>query len=121
MYDAPKNVSLFSNMGVLSPVEVQARTHVVYESFLKRLEIEVGHLAKPLNIFHINVLTLQLQASTLLALLNTHVYPAAVKHQQMLSSSFTSAVAALGDSAPKALASQKVPFFCLSRSLSLAT
>ncbi len=57
-------------MGVLTPVELQARTHVMYETFLKRLHIE---------------------GSSLLSMLNTLILPTAITFQERLARSYNAA------------------------------
>jgi len=84
VYNAKKNLDLFSRMGVLSSVELQARTHIMYETFLKRLHIE---------------------GTCLLSMLNTMVLPASIHFQERVATSYNATRAALGSDA--SLASQK--------------
>jgi len=85
VYTQQKNIDLFNRMGVLTPAELHARAHVLFELFLKRYHIEGQALATALN---------------------TQVLPAAVQYQGRLAQSFVSTRDALGAEHPS-LASQK--------------
>lgn len=73
-YEKPENQQLFAKFGVMSVAEVQSRSVIFAENFLKHLNIEVRTLAD---------------------LVKTRILPAAVAHQQQLAASFSAAVAAL--------------------------
>jgi glutamine synthetase len=70
---AKKNVELFRKYGVLSKVELESRTHITVEKFVKQLVIE---------------------AETMVAMGRTMVLPAALKHQTMLATAVASTQAA---------------------------
>ncbi len=75
---AKKNVELFRKYGVLSKIELDSRTHIAVEKFVKQLVIE---------------------AETMIAMARTQVLPAALKHQTTLASAVTATEAAGGKSA----------------------
>jgi len=75
VYNEPKNRQLFAKMGVLSEVELAARTHVSYEHFLKSLRIE---------------------GNTLLTMLNTQILPAGLAYQGTLAKTIKDTQQALG-------------------------
>ena len=75
---AKKNVDLFRKYGVLSKVELDSRSHITIEKFVKQLVIE---------------------AETMVALARTQVLPAAYKHQTMLAGTVAATEAAGGKAA----------------------
>jgi glutamine synthetase len=70
---AKKNVDLFRKYGVLSKVELDSRTHIVLEKFVKQLVIE---------------------AETMIAMARTQVLPAALRHQTTVANAVAATEAA---------------------------
>ena len=68
-----KNVELFRKYGVLSKVELDSRTHIAVEKFVKQLVIE---------------------AETMVVMARTQILPAALKHQTMLAGAVAATEAA---------------------------
>ncbi len=68
-----KNVELFRKYGVLSKVELDSRTHIAVEKFVKQLVIE---------------------AETMIGMARTQILPAALKHQTMLAGAVVATEAA---------------------------
>jgi glutamine synthetase len=77
-----KNVELFRKYGVLSKIELDSRTHIAVEKFVKQLVIE---------------------AETMVVIARTQILPAALKHQTMLAGA-VAATEAAGAKAPDARA-----------------
>ena len=75
---AKKNVELFRKYGVLSKIELDSRTHIVLEKFVKQLVIE---------------------AETMIAMARTQVLPAVLRHLTMLANAVAATKAAGGASA----------------------
>jgi glutamine synthetase len=70
---AKKNAELFRKYGVLSKVELDSRTHIAVEKFVKQLVIE---------------------AETMIGMARTQILPAALKHQTLLASAVAATEAA---------------------------
>jgi glutamine synthetase len=70
---AKKNAELFRKYGVLSKVELDSRTHIAVEKFVKQLVIE---------------------AETMVGMARTQILPAALKHQTMLAGTVAATEAA---------------------------
>ena len=90
-YDDSRNIHLFEQMQILSPLETVARTIVLRETFLKSITLEVR---------------------TLRDMVQSMILPAVIKFQGQLATSYTAAFAALGDT--PSLRSDSILFSCLS-------
>jgi glutamine synthetase len=77
-----KNVDLFRKYGVLSKVELDSRTHIAVEKFVKQLVIE---------------------AETMIVMARTQILPAALKHQTLVAGA-VAATEAAGAKSPDARA-----------------
>lgn len=86
VYDAQKNIDLFSKLGVLSEREQRARSNLTHELFLKHLIIE---------------------AQTMTRLAENYVLPASLQYQKNVCDSITAAAQVLGNDGGDALAAQK--------------
>jgi len=78
-----KNVELFRKYGVLSKVELDSRTHIAVEKFVKQLVIE---------------------AETMIVMARTQILPAAIRHQTILAGA-VAATEAAGAKTPETRAS----------------
>jgi glutamine synthetase len=76
-----KNIELFKKYGVLSPAELDSRTHIAVEKYVKQLGIE---------------------AETMVSMARNQVLPAALQHQQQLASAIAATKAAGVDCADSA-------------------
>jgi len=86
VYDAPKNIQLFSSLGILSEREQHARSNLTHELFLKRIVIE---------------------AQSIIQLAENHILPASLQFQKNVADSITSAAAVLGPNGPELLGLHK--------------